>query len=55
MPSKISQTEKDKYHIFLPTCGIWKTNEQIKQKQTTDTENKQPFDDGCQMGLELED
>lgn len=31
--SEISQLEKDKYHMILFMCGIWKTK-QIKQKQT---------------------
>ena len=28
MLSKISQTEKDKYHIISLICGVYKTNEQ---------------------------
>ena len=37
MLSKIIQIEKDKYHIILHLCGIWKTkqnNKQTTQEQT---------------------
>lgn len=35
------KSEKDKYYVNSLTCGIWKTKAQTKEKQTTDTEDKQ--------------
>ena len=37
MPSYISQTEKDTYHMSCLTCEIWRQNE---TKHLTDTENR---------------
>lgn len=44
------KSEKDKYYVNSLTCGIWKTKAQTKDKQTTDTKDKQVIARGAGSG-----
>ena len=38
--SEVTQTEKDKYHMILLICGIWKNDTSELRNRLTDIENK---------------
>ena len=54
MLSKISQTEKDKYHMFSLTCGIKTKQNKQKQQQKKWTHKNREQTSGCQRGPEWE-
>lgn len=50
MLSEISETEKDKYHLYLGSKKIKQMNKQNKTKQNRDTENRLVFARGEGFG-----